>query len=197
MHFIRSIYTPTNITANLQLFVKRMFATMDQSTDLTGNNLSLKGDALDYPVCSEWREDPEGSMFHLANILLVLGFMGGSGFYGLLYMFCFLSLGFFCYSIWAWSDLCTTDSFSWTFGLFVICLGQVIHVSYRLRSVTFDKDLQDLYDCMFKKIGVSLMQFRKIVACCDGHIHTIEKGYCFAMEGKTSIDKLSVLLSGR
>ncbi|KAA0702836.1 Popeye domain-containing protein 3 [Triplophysa tibetana] len=45
--------------------------------------------------------------------------------------------------------------------------------------------------------GVSLTQFRKIVACCDGDIHTIEKSYCFAMEGKTSIDKLSVLLSGR
>lgn len=171
---------------------------MDQSIGLTTvNNSSLKGDALEYPVCSEWREYPEGSIFHLANILLVLGFMGGSGFYGLLYMFCFLTLGFFCYSISAWSDPCTTDSFSWTFALFFLCLAQVIHVSYRLRSVTFDKDFQDLYEYMFKKLGVSLIHFGKIVTCCEKDIHTIEKDHCFAMEGKTAIDKLSVLISGR
>ncbi|XP_051574027.1 popeye domain-containing protein 3-like [Myxocyprinus asiaticus] len=165
---------------------------MDPSTHL---NLSFR--ALKYPVCSEWREHPEGSRFHLAHILLVLGFMGGGGFYGLLYMFCFLTLGFFCYLIWSWSDPCTTDSFSWTLALFVLCLAQVVHVSYRLRSVTFAKEFQDLYNCMFKKLGVSLTHFGKIVECCEGDIHTIEKDHCFAMEGKTSIDKLSVLLSGR
>lgn len=167
---------------------------MDPLTHLAENNVT---DSLEYPVCSEWNENPEGSTFHLAHILLVLGFMGGSGFYGLLYMFCFLTLGFFCYSIWSWSDPCTTDSFSWTFALFVFCLAQVVHVSYRLRRVTFEKEFQDLYDCMFKKLGVSLTHFGKIVECCDGDIHTIDKDHCFAMEGKTSIDKLSVLLSGR
>ncbi|KTF79004.1 hypothetical protein cypCar_00049026 [Cyprinus carpio] len=162
---------------------------------LTENNFTAQ--TLEYPVCSEWKENPEGSVFHLAHILLVLGFMGGSGFYGLLYMFSFLTLGFFCYSIWAWSDPCTTDSFSWTFALFAFCLAQVVHGSYRLRSVTFDKEFQDLYDYMFKKLGVSLTHFGKIVECCEGDIYTIDKDHCFAVEGKTSIDKLSVLISGR
>lgn len=168
------------------------FSIMDH---LTENNLTAE--TLEYPVCSEWKENPEGSMFHLAHILLVLGFMGGSGFYGLLYMFSFLTLGFFCYSMWAWSDPCTTDSFSWTFALFAFCLAQVVHVSYRLRSVTFDKEFQDLYDYMFKKLGVSLTHFGKIVEGCEGDVYTIEKEHCFAVEGKTSIDKLSILISGR
>ncbi len=161
---------------------------------LPENNLT---ETLVYPVCSEWKEHPEGSMFHLAHILLALGFMGGSGFYGLLYMFSLLTLGFFCYSMWAWSDPCTNDSFSWTFALFAFCLAQVVHVSYRLRSVTFDKEFQDLYDYMFKKLGVSLTHFGKIVECCEGDVYTIDKDNCFAVEGKTSIDKLSVLISGR
>lgn len=123
--------------------------------------------------------------------------MGGSGFYGMLYMFTFLSFGFFCSTIWSWSDACTTDTFSWTFALFVVSVAQVVHVSYRLRSVTFGKEFQDLYNYMFKKLGVSLTQYGKIVSCCEGDIHTIEKDHYFAIEGKTAIDKLSVLLSGR
>ncbi|KAF7708690.1 popeye domain-containing protein 3 [Silurus meridionalis] len=170
---------------------------MEPTFVLEPNNFSLNDEPLEHPLCTEWRRDPEGSVFHLANMLLVLGFMGGSGFYGLIYMFSFMSLGFLCYSFWAWSNPCTTDSFSWAFVLFVISVAQVVHVAYRLRSVTFEKDFQDLYGCMFKKLGVSLSHFGKIVSCCEQEILTIEKEHCFAVEGKTPIDKLSVLLSGR
>ncbi|XP_026883015.2 popeye domain-containing protein 3 [Electrophorus electricus] len=164
---------------------------------LEGDNFTLKGEPLRHHLCPEWKNEPEGSVFHLAYIFLALGFMGGSGFYGLLYMFTFLTFGFFCSSVWAWSDACTTESFSWAFSLFVICVGQVVHVAYRLRSVTFNKEFQDLFGSMFKKLGVSLSQFGKIVACCDEQIHTLEKEHYFAIEDKTPIDKLSVLLSGK
>lgn len=149
------------------------------------------------PVCEAWRDVSEGSVFHLANIFLFLGFMGGSGFYGLLYLFTFLTLGFFCSTLWAWTDACTTDSFLWSLALLAVCSGQVLHVSFRLRSVSFEKEFQELYNCLFKKLGVSLPHFGKIVDCCDGEIRTIEREHCFAIEGKTAIDKLSVLLSGR
>ncbi|XP_077383264.1 popeye domain-containing protein 1-like [Festucalex cinctus] len=150
-----------------------------------------------YPICDKWREGTESSVFHLANIFLFLGFMGGSGIYGLFYLFTFLTLGFFCATLWAWTDSCTTDAFLWCLALFAVCLGQVLHLAYRIRSVSFERDFQDLYNCVFKKIGVSLSQFGKIVNCCDGDIHTVEKDHFFAIEGKTSIDKLSLLMSGR
>ncbi|XP_030580572.1 popeye domain-containing protein 3 [Archocentrus centrarchus] len=165
--------------------------------DFEAMNFTVEPVASTYPLCEEWREGSEGAVFHLANIFLFLGFMGGSGFYGLLYLFIFLTLGFFCFTLWSLSDPCTTDSFLWSFALFAICLVQVLYLSYRLRSVSFDKDFQELYNCMFKRLGVSLAHFGKIVACCDGEVHTLEKDQCFAAEGKTSIDKLSVLLSGR
>ncbi len=160
-------------------------------------NSTVEPAAAVYPLCEEWRDGSESSVFHLANIFLFLGFTGGSGFHGLLYLFTFLTLGFFCSTLWAWSDSCTTDNFLWSFALFGVCLGQVLHVAYRLRSVSFEHEFHELYNCVFKKLGVSLTHFGEIVACCDGDIHTIEKDHCFAIEGKTAIDKLSLLLSGR
>lgn len=165
--------------------------------DFEALNLTAEPTPVTYPMCERWRDGSEGSIFHLAHIFLVLGFMGGSGLYGLLYLFTFLTLGFFCATLWSWSDPCTTDTFLWTFALFCVCLGQVLHVSYRLRSVTFDKDFEELYNCLFKKLGVSLMHYGKIVACCERDVQTLEKDHCFAVEGKTAIDKLTVLLSGR
>ncbi|KAJ8411459.1 hypothetical protein AAFF_G00162670 [Aldrovandia affinis] len=170
---------------------------MESPYQFPSANLTWGEDEREHPVCVVWKETPQSSVFYLANIFLVLGFMGGSGFYGLLYLFFFLALGFFCSSIWAWSDACTTDTFSWNFVVFAICVAQIVHVAYRLRNVTFEKELQDLYGYMFKRLGVSLTQYGKIVECTDGDIHTIEKDHYFAMEGKTAIDKLSVLLSGR
>ncbi|XP_018612639.2 popeye domain-containing protein 3 [Scleropages formosus] len=161
------------------------------------DNFTEDAGASEYPVCARWKDAPLGSLFHLAHIFLFLGFMGGSGFYGLLYLYAFLALGFFCSSMWAWSDPCTTDAFSWTFALFALCAAQLVHVAYRLRSVTFDKELQDLYAYVFQRLGVSLSHYGKVVTCSEGHIHTLEKDHCFAVEGKTPIDKLSILLSGR
>ncbi|KAM4579892.1 popeye domain-containing protein 3 [Odontesthes bonariensis] len=150
-----------------------------------------------HPLCEEWRSGAEGSVFHLANIFLFLGFMGGSSFYGQLYLFVFLTLGFFCSTLWAWWDPCTTDSFLWSFALFGACFGQVLYVLYRLRSISFDKDFEELYNAVFKRLGVSLTHFGKIVESSDGHVHTLKKERCFAEEGKSSIDHLSVLVSGR
>lgn len=166
--------------------------------DFEAMNLTAEAAAASvYPLCEDWRDGSEGALFHLANIFLFLGFMGGSGFYGLVYLFTFLTLGFFCSTLWAWWDPCTTDPFLWSLALYAASLGRALHVAYRLRSLSLEKDFQELYNCLFKKLGVSLSQFGKIVACCDGTIHTIEKDHCFAVEGKTTIDKLSVLLSGR
>lgn len=165
--------------------------------DFEAMNFTSEQASSTYPQCERWRDGAEGSVFHLANIFLFLGFMGGSGFYGLLYLLIFLTLGFFCSTLWAWSDPCTIDSFLWSLALFGVCLGQAFYVIYRLKSLSFDKDFQELYNYMFKKLGVSLTDYGKIVVSSDVDVHTLEKDHCFAVEGKTPIDKLSVLLCGR
>ncbi|XP_053737446.1 popeye domain-containing protein 3 [Synchiropus splendidus] len=165
--------------------------------DFESLNFTLPQAGLGYPLCNAWTDGSEGSVFHLGHIFLFLGFMGGSGIYGLLHLFTCLTLGFFCCCLWAWSDPCSTDSFLWSLALFAASLAQVLHVAYRLRGISFDRDFQELYTCVFKKLGVSLTQFKKIVTCCDGQVHSLEEEHCFAVEGKTAIEKLSVLLSGR
>ncbi|XP_028326566.1 popeye domain-containing protein 3 [Gouania willdenowi] len=159
--------------------------------DLQAANLSS------YPLCEGFKAGSEGSVFHLSNILLFLGFMGGSGFYGLLYLFSLLSAGFLCGSIRAWWEPCSVDAFLWSLALFGLTAAQLLLTGRRLRRVSLDQDFQEVYSCMFKKLGVSLTHFSKIVSSCDGEVRTLERDHCFAIEGKTPIDKLSVLLSGR
>lgn len=150
-----------------------------------------------HPLCVNWKSEAEGSIFHLASVLFVVGYMGGSGFFGLLYVFFLLGLGFLCSSVWAWLDVCAADIFSWNFILFVICFIQFVYVAYQVRSVAFDKEFQELYSALFQPLGISLTDFRKIVRCSDEEVVTLEKEHCYAMQGKTPIDKLSLLVSGR
>ncbi|XP_019393364.1 PREDICTED: blood vessel epicardial substance isoform X3 [Crocodylus porosus] len=150
-----------------------------------------------HPTCVNWKQEAEGSIYHLASILFVVGFMGGSGFFGLLYVYSLLGLGFLCSSVWAWLDVCAADIFSWNFILFVICFIQFIYVTYQVRSVSFEKEFQELYSALFQPLGISLRIYRKIVLCCNSEVVTLEKEHCYAMQGKTPIDKLSLLVSGR
>ncbi|XP_072102193.1 popeye domain-containing protein 1 isoform X3 [Mobula birostris] len=145
--------------------------------------------------CGGWKPSVEGSIYHLANIFFALGYMGGSGLVGLLYINLFLCSAFLCTSIWAWTDVCAADIFSWNFALVVISAIQIIHVAYQLRSVSFQEDLQNLYCAIFQPLGIPLTVYKKLVTCCN--VVSLEKDHCYAMEGKTPIERLSLLLSGR
>nr|XP_016852614.1 PREDICTED: blood vessel epicardial substance [Anolis carolinensis] len=171
----------------------------DQSNiEAAGDNTSFWDSLIfAHPVCVNWKSEAEGSIYHLASILFVIGYMGGSGFFGLLYIYFLLGLGFLCSSVWSWLDVCAADIFSWNFILFVVCFIQFIYVTYQVRSVAFDQEFQELYSALFQPLGISLTVFRKIVLCCDEEVITLEKEHCYAMQGKTPIDKLSLLLSGR
>ncbi|KAM8952602.1 popeye domain-containing protein 3 [Pelodytes ibericus] len=163
-----------------------------------GENVSFwESLVIGHPVCIDWKQETEGSFYHLSSILFVLGCMAGSGFFGLLYGYIFFALSFLCTCIWAWLDVCAADVFSWSFILLVICIVQIIHLAYQLRSVTFDKELQDLYSAVFQPLGISLTVFRKIVSYCNAEVVTLEREHCYAIQGKTPIDKLSLLISGR
>ncbi|MEE6475938.1 hypothetical protein FKM82_010906 [Ascaphus truei] len=73
----------------------------------------------------------------------------------------------------------------------------IIHVAYQLRRVTFDTEFQEAYSKVFQPLGISLTVFRKIISSCNAEVVTLEREHCYAMQGKTPIDKLSLLVSGR
>ncbi|XP_048397198.1 popeye domain-containing 2 isoform X2 [Stegostoma tigrinum] len=151
----------------------------------------------DSPGCKILRNGSEGAVYHLANVMFTLGYMSGSGFFGLVYLFSLLGVGFFIQSLWGWVDACGLDIFMWSLLLFVFCLVQLAHIGYRLRKVNFGEDFTNLYKAMFRPLEVPLSVYKEIVNCCDAEVTSLAREQNYAVEGKTAIDRLSLLLSGR
>ncbi|XP_043556934.1 popeye domain-containing 2 isoform X2 [Chiloscyllium plagiosum] len=151
----------------------------------------------DSPGCKILKNGSEGAIYHLANVMFTLGYMSGSGFFGLVYLFSLLGVGFFIQSLWGWVDACGVDIFMWSLLLFVFCLVQLAHIGYRLRKVNFEEDFTNLYKAMFQPLDVPLGVYKEIVNCCDAEVTSLSREQNYAVEGKTAIDRLSLLLSGR
>ncbi|XP_076974350.1 popeye domain-containing protein 2 isoform X2 [Tamandua tetradactyla] len=149
------------------------------------------------PACVGWRQDVEGAYYHLANCLLLLGFMGGSGVYGCFYLFGFLGTGYLCCVLWGWFDACGLDVVLWSFLLAVACLLQLAHLVYRLREDSLPKEFDLLYKTLCLPLQVPLRTYKEIVHCCEEQVLTLVTEQMYAVEGETPINRLSLLLSGR
>uniref|UniRef100_A0A8D0BCB8 Popeye domain cAMP effector 2 n=1 Tax=Salvator merianae TaxID=96440 RepID=A0A8D0BCB8_SALMN len=161
-------------------------------------NSTLLGRIVFNPVlCEGWQQYMEGAIYHLAGLFLLLGFMGGSGIFGSVYIFGFLTVGFFCIALWGWIDACGIDIFSWNMILFLICLLQLGYLLYHLRKQPFPEEFDQLYKQICQPLQVPLHVYKEIVKCCEEQVLSLAKEQTYAVEGKTSIDRLSFLLSGR
>lgn len=150
------------------------------------------------PLCTAWSSEPQGAVFHLSHILLCLGLMGGSGSYGLLYLFALLTSSFLCQAVWARSEPCTAEPLLWNLALFAVCLAQLALAARRLRtSASLERDFHELYRRRFQRLGVPPALFAKLAACCDDGVRTAAPHHYLAVEGRTPIDHLSLLLAGR
>ncbi|XP_053420563.1 popeye domain-containing protein 2 isoform X2 [Nycticebus coucang] len=149
------------------------------------------------PACISWKWDVEGAFYHLANCILLLGFMGGSGVYGCFYLFGFLGTGYLCYVLWGWFNACGLDIVIWSFLLVVACLLQLAHLGYRLREDTLTEEFDLLYKTLCLPLQVPLQTYKDIVHCCKEQVLTLATEQTYAVEGETPINRLSLLLSGR
>ncbi|XP_029434018.1 popeye domain-containing protein 2 isoform X2 [Rhinatrema bivittatum] len=161
------------------------------------HNLTLVEQIFHSPLCEGWKPLMEGAMYHLANVLFLLGYMGGSGIFGSIYIFSLLALGFFCYALWGWLDACGLDVFAWSLLLVVFCLLQLAHLMYRLRKDTFQEEFDALYKTLYQPLQVPMPAFKEIVKCSEDRVLSLVKDQNYAVEGKTPIDRLSLLISGR
>ncbi|EDL99673.1 popeye domain-containing 3, isoform CRA_b, partial [Rattus norvegicus] len=105
------------------------------------NSSLWKSLVTEHPLCTTWKQEAEGAIFHLASILFVF-----------------------------------------------------VHIAYQVHSITFAREFHVLYSSLFKPLGIPLPVFRTIALSSE--VVTLEKEHCYAMQGKTSIDRLSVLVSG-
>ncbi|XP_004436596.1 PREDICTED: popeye domain-containing protein 2 isoform X2 [Ceratotherium simum simum] len=149
------------------------------------------------PVCTGWRQDLEGALYHLANCFLLLGFMGGSGVYGCFYLFGFLGTGYLCCMLWGWFHACGLDVVLWSFLTTAACALQLALLVYRLRGDTLPEEFHLLYKTLCLPLQVPLQTYKEIVHCCEERVLTLATDQTYAVEGETPINRLSLLLSGR
>lgn len=166
---------------------------------MSSGNSSLFGSVLfGPPLCDGWTNNTEGALYHLGNTILVLGYMGGSGAYGCLYIFGFLTPAFVCLTTWGWFTMCGLDVFTWTLLQALACVAQICHLIFRLyREGLPNEELTALYQAVYLPLDVPVQVFKDIASAFDNRVVELKAGETYAVEGKTPIDQLSFLLSGR
>ncbi|KAL1268010.1 hypothetical protein QQF64_033373 [Cirrhinus molitorella] len=130
----------------------------------SGDSTLIDSVIFNHTLCDGWANSTEGAIYHLGNTILFLGYMGGSGAYGALYIFSFLAPAFLCLALWGWLTVCGLDVFLWNLLLMLQCLAQV---------------------------------FKEITGASENKVLSLAAEETYAVEGKTPIDQLSFLLSGR
>ncbi|XP_056410486.1 popeye domain-containing protein 2 isoform X2 [Hyla sarda] len=149
------------------------------------------------PHCAGWHSYMEGGMYHMSNLFLLLAFMGGSGVKGGIYIFVLFAAGFLGMAIWGALWVCGVDVVVWNVLLVVACLVQTIHLLYRLRRDSYGQNYDALYHNVYQPLQVPLPVFKEIAHCSGMEVHSLSAEQSYALEGKTPIDRLSLLISGR
>ncbi|XP_054471460.1 popeye domain-containing 2 [Anoplopoma fimbria] len=165
---------------------------------MSGDNSTLLDSLLFPPLCDGWTNNTEGAIYHLGNAMLFLGYMGGSGAYGCLFIFGFLVPAHTCLTLWGWMTVCGLDVFTWHLLLLLACLVQICHLLWRLRREGVrGEELTALYQAVYLPLGVPVQVFKEITGAFENKVVEVKAGETYAVEGKTPIDRLSFLLSGR
>ncbi|XP_051937358.1 popeye domain-containing 2 [Hippocampus zosterae] len=165
---------------------------------MSGENGSLMENLFAAPICDGWSNNTEGALYHLGNTILFLGYMGGSGAYGCLFIFGLLAPSFLCLTLWGWMTLCGPDVVAWNLLLLLACLFQIFHLLYRLHQEGLSgEELAALYQAVYLPLGVPVQVFKEIAGAFENKVLEMKAGEKYAVEGKTPIERLSFLLSGR
>ncbi|XP_037542597.1 popeye domain-containing 2, partial [Nematolebias whitei] len=165
---------------------------------MSADNSTLWDNLFFAPLCDGWSNNTEGALYQLGNTVLFLGYMGGSGAYGCLFIFGFLCPAFLCLALWGWLTMCGLDVFTWNLLLLLTCLLQICHLLYRLHQEGIrSEELSSLYQMVYQPLGVPVQVFKDIAKAFEEKVVELKAGQVYAVEGKTPIDQLSFLLAGR
>ncbi|XP_063069797.1 popeye domain-containing 2 isoform X2 [Engraulis encrasicolus] len=169
------------------------------SGDASSSNGTVLGSVLyGHQPCDGFTNTTEGALYHLGNTVLILGYMGGSGAYGALYIFTLLTPAHVCLALWGFLTVCGLDVFVWHVLLVAACLAQICHLVVRLlRDGLPGEELAALYQAVYAPLGVPVQVFKEITGAAEDKVLTLGEEETYAVEGKTPIDQLSYLLSGR
>ncbi|CAH2218727.1 popeye domain-containing 2 isoform X1 [Pelobates cultripes] len=164
---------------------------------MAGNTTVLEQIFHTSPSCDAWNLIMERALYHLACFILLLAYMGGSGIFGCIFIFLLMALGCLCTTMWGWLLACGLDIFVWNLLLTFACIVQVSHLLYRLRKESYGEDYDCLYQTLYHPLQVPIDVFKEIAQCSSMQVQTLSTDQSYALEGKTPIDRLSLLISGR
>lgn len=180
------------------LCIRSLSSACHFKTNMSTDNSTLLDNLFLPPICDGWSNNTEGAIYHLGNTMLFLGYMGGSGAYGCLFIFGFLAPAFVCLTLWGWLTMCGLDVFTWNLLLLLACFVQICHLLYRLHQEGIrSEELTSLYQAVYLPLGVPIQVFKEIAGAFEHKVVELKAGETYAVEGKTPIDRLSFLLSGR
>ncbi|KAM8975841.1 popeye domain-containing protein 2 [Pelodytes ibericus] len=163
----------------------------------TSNRTLMEQIFLTAPDCDGWKMNMERALYHLSSLIFLLAYMGGSGIFGGMFIFGLMGLGFLCSAMWGWLLACGLDIFVWNLLLAFSCVFQTSHLLYRLRRESYGEDYDCLYQNLYKPLQVPTHVFKEIAHCSGMEVQSLNTDQNYALEGKTTIDRLSLLISGR
>uniref|UniRef100_A0A672SHJ6 Popeye domain containing 2 n=1 Tax=Sinocyclocheilus grahami TaxID=75366 RepID=A0A672SHJ6_SINGR len=102
------------------------------------------------------------------------------------------------FTIPAYNYLIHFDVFLWNLLVMLQCLAQVCHLIFRLmQDGLANEELSALYTAVYLPLDVPVQVFKEITAASENKALSLAAEETYAVEGKTPIDQLSFLISGR
>ncbi|XP_038079122.1 popeye domain-containing protein 3-like [Patiria miniata] len=148
--------------------------------------------------CESWQQ-AQHAVYQLGCFIIANGFLVPPtvGIAQALWLRICLVLGLFCHVLWAGPALCWPDGLAWQLAAFFANVAHLVYLSYLSYPVSFDDDVQKVYQALFKPFNVSRQQFR-VMLDSGGDIYELDRTGHYASEGRTRTDRvLSLLISGR
>lgn len=167
----------------------------DQWPNITTNNISFISSVFSVSYCTQWGS-VNHAYFQLANTFFFLSYLAPNGLYGILYLRCTLLVGCAFFALWGWAVLCSFDAFLWNANFVAINFIHVCILLYHLRPIKFSKEVEEVYQALFRPLKVTRHQFKKVLDCMK-MIRQLKYQEVYAQEKVTKVDSLSLVLSGK
>ncbi|XP_014251019.1 blood vessel epicardial substance isoform X2 [Cimex lectularius] len=147
------------------------------------------------PQCHSW--SPINHIyFQLANVFYFLSYLAPTGLHGLLYLRSTLLVGCAFTALWGATVRCSLDALLWNANFVLINFVHILILLYRLRPVNFTKEVDEVYEAVFRPLKVTRPQFKKVLSCMK-MIRQLKYQEVYAQEKVTKVDSLSLVLSGK
>lgn len=145
--------------------------------------------------CLMWQR-PHHLYYQLSNAFFFLAFMAPHGPFGMVWLRSILIVGCVLMAMWGWLVECTPDIVLWSILFLVVNVIYLIVLLCRLRPIRFDKEVEAVYEALFKPLRVSRHQFKKVLNCMK-LVRSLKYQEVYAQEKVTKVDSLSLVLSGK